>query len=261
MTEEIDPPPPPRPNPARSTFRKPPPIDYEPLEGGCSLPNLANKILKRPLSLIHEIENTNNGYKIISILFIMAVFSFALFGLVVGMFSWGTQLWAAPMKIVGGMLFSSMICLPSLYIFTCMGGLDGKFVTVFGMMGMLIALAGLLLIGFAPVVWLFSTSSNSIPFVGFLVLVIWLISVGICLALVFRAGQALGMNNTFHLSLWCGIFLLVTLQMTTTLRPIIGNTEELFHFTEKKGFLEHWANNMSGNLYDEPKTRQEEQEK
>ena len=248
MTEDIDPPPPPHPDAKTSPFRRPPPIDFEPLEGGCSLPNLANMILKKPLSLIHEIENTNNGFKIISLLFFMAVFSFALFGLVVGMFSWGTQLWAAPMKIVGGIVFSSMICLPSLYIFTCMGGLDGKFITVFGMMGMLVALAGLLLIGFAPVVWLFSTSSNSMTFVGFLVLVIWLISVGICLTLVFRAGLALGMNNTFHLSLWCGIFLLVTLQMSTTLRPIIGSEEKLFHFTEKKGFLQHWADNLSGDL-------------
>ena len=34
------------------------------------------------------------------------------------------------------------------------------------------------------------------------------------------------MTNTGHFTVWCLIFLLVTLQMTTTLRPIIGSEEK-----------------------------------
>jgi hypothetical protein len=39
------------------------------------------------------------------------------------------------------------------------------------------------------------------------------------------------------------IFLLVMLQMTTTLRPIVG-TAETFLPTEKKFFLNHWAQSL-----------------
>ena len=61
------------------------------------------------------------------------------------------------------------------------------------------------------------------------------------LSLVFRSGHALGMANAGHFAVWGLIFLLVTLQMTTTLRPIIGSEEELFNFKEKKFFLTYWS--------------------
>ena len=34
---------------------------YEPLEGDCTLPNLINKLLKKPLSIIHELEMKKNA--------------------------------------------------------------------------------------------------------------------------------------------------------------------------------------------------------
>jgi len=56
MTKEIQPdtytPPPILSNSPKHDLKK----DYEPLEGGCTLPNLINKILKNPLSIIHELE-------------------------------------------------------------------------------------------------------------------------------------------------------------------------------------------------------------
>lgn len=39
--------------------------------------------------------------------------------------------------------------------------------------------------------------------------------------------------------LWAAIFLLVTLQMSTALRPLVGTAETLLP-TEKRFFLEHW---------------------
>ena len=217
---------------------------YVPLEGGCTLPNLINKLLKKPLSIVHELEMKKNGSKITCLLLLIATMSFSVFGIVVGTFSWDVQTWAAPLKIVFGLLFSGLICLPSLYIFTCMGGLDAKFSTVSGMLCALIALSGLLLVGFAPVVWLFSVSSTSTTFLGFLLIVLWLICACFGLSLVFRCGHALGMTNPGHFAVWGLIFLLVTLQMTTSLRPIIGNEEKLVNFEEKKFFLSYWSEQM-----------------
>ncbi|MEO1835547.1 MAG: hypothetical protein ABGZ49_08645, partial [Akkermansiaceae bacterium] len=115
-----------------------------------------NKLLKRPLSLIYSLETDEDGRQILLRLLLISIASLVIFGLVVGTFSWQEQIWAAPLKIVSGLLFSGLICLPSLYIFACLGGLDAKFRTIVGVLCGLIALSGLLLVGFAPVVWLFS---------------------------------------------------------------------------------------------------------
>ena len=46
------------------------------------------------------------------------------YGMVVGSFSGGSQMWIAPAKIAIGTILSILICLPSLYIFTCLSGID-----------------------------------------------------------------------------------------------------------------------------------------
>jgi hypothetical protein len=258
MTDEPNPatsPPPPM--PALRADSRDPQGGFEPLEGGCDLPNIMNKLLKRPLSLIYSLETDEDGRQILLRLLLISIASLVIFGLVVGTFSWQEQIWAAPLKIVSGLLFSGLICLPSLYIFACLGGLDAKFRTIVGLLCGLIALSGLLLVGFAPVVWLFSVSSTSITFLGFLLLSLWIVCAGFGLVLVFRAGRALGMTNTGHLTIWCGVFLLVTLQMTTTLRPIIGTSEHLVNFQEKKFFLSYWREQLNGE-YEERDEREEE---
>jgi hypothetical protein len=41
---------------------------------------------------------------------------------VVGSFSGGVQWWAAPLKIAAGLSLSAILCLPSLYVFSCLTG-------------------------------------------------------------------------------------------------------------------------------------------
>ena len=217
---------------------------FVPMEGDASFSNLLSKLLRKPLSIFHELETKEALWKIPVTFILISVVSLTVFGLVVGTFSWGDQIWAAPLKIVSGLMFSALICLPSLYIFTCIGGLEARFSTVVGMLCSIVALSGLLLVGFAPVVWLFSVSSTSAVFIGFMLLALWMICVGFGFTLVFRAGKAMGMTNTGHLLVWCLIFLLVTVQMTTTLRPIVGESDALFNFEEKKFFLQYWSEEL-----------------
>ena len=82
---------------------------YEPLEGDCTLPNLNNKLLKKPLSIIHELEMKINAGKITCLLLLIGIVSFSVFGFIVGTFSWDNQIWAAPLKIVFGLLFSGCV--------------------------------------------------------------------------------------------------------------------------------------------------------
>jgi hypothetical protein len=93
-------------------------------------------------------------------LLVVAAFCCVIYGLIVGSFSGGQQIWAAPLKIATGMLVSGLICLPSLYIFSCLSGSPVRLVQAFGVLAGLPALSAILLIGFAPVAWVFPPARN-----------------------------------------------------------------------------------------------------
>jgi len=211
--------------------------DYQPIEKA-GFSHILNHLLKKPLSVIHEI---NHGERSpLPALLAITLVCLGVFGLVLGMFSAGEQLWASPVKVIGGVLFSGLICLPSLYIFGALGGMDAKVQHVIGLMLTFLSITSLLLVGFAPVVWLFSTSSNSLVFFGFLCLAIWLICLIFGLRVITRASKSMGGGKGGHLHIWAIIFMLVTLQMTTTLRPIIGKSDHFLNLEEKRFFLVHW---------------------
>jgi hypothetical protein len=169
-----------------------------------------------------------------------AVLCGLIYGLVVGTFSGGPQLWAAPVKVAGGIVISALICLPSLYIFTCLSGSEARLAEICGLVAGLLLLMTILLIGFAPVAWLFSQSTQSVALMGALHLLFWFIAT--CFGLRF-----LGSGLSYHQShskagfgTWIVIFVLVAIQMTTALRPIVG-TASTFLPEGKKLFLTHWA--------------------
>jgi len=211
--------------------------------GESGFSHILNHLLKKPLSVIYEINQGNSNP--LSALLIISLVSLAVFGLVLGMFSSGDQLWAAPVKVVGGLFFSSLICLPSLYIFSALGGVDARVKNTLGLMLTFLAITSLLLVGFAPVVWLFSTSSNSLGFFGFLSLSIWIVCLIFGLRVVTRASRSMGGGKGGHLYIWAIIFMLVTLQMTTTLRPIIGKSDDFLNLKEKRFFLGYWSEVMT----------------
>ena len=216
--------------------------DYAPIEGN-GFSQILNQLLKKPLSVIYEI---NHGERSpLLILLVVTLVSLGVFGLVLGMFSAGNQLWAVPVKVIGGVLFASTICLPSLYIFSSLGGMDTKIQHVVGLMLTFLSITSLLLVGFAPVAWLFSTSSNSLIFFGFLSLAIWVICLIFGLRVLSRASKSMGGGKGGHIQIWACIFMLVTIQMTTALRPIIGPYDSFINLTEKKFFLVHWFEVMA----------------
>ena len=239
MTNNPTPPerPPQIPNPiAQRTQPKitEPDPDFEAMKekGGA---NILNSLLKKPLSVVYELNKSPSS--MLGTLCLINLVCLGVFGFVLGLFSAGDQLWAAPVKVIGGVFFSGMICLPSLYIFGALGGMDAKFPSVAGLMLTFLAITSLLLVGFAPVVWLFSTSSNSLVFFGFLSLAIWMVCLLFGMRVISRASRSMGGGNGGHLAIWAIIFATVTLQMTTSLRPIIGKSDKFLNLKEKRFFL------------------------
>lgn len=205
---------------------------------GDSLLLVIEALLKYPGRIIHELQhNWRAGLAIW--LFVVALFGMAMYGVVVGSFSGGSQMWIAPAKIGIGTFLSALICLPSLYIFACLGGIDARLRTVSGALFAAVGLGALLLIGFAPVAWIFSQSTDSVAFMSGLHLGLWAIGTIFGLRLIDAMGRLLSNAGRNHLKLWGFIFVIVCLQMMTTLRPIVG-TSSRFLPGEKKFFLAHW---------------------
>src|SRR4029079_420916 len=125
-------------------------------------------------------------------------------------------------KIAGGLLVSTVICLPSLYIFACLRGSRARVGEILGMVSGLLMLMTILLIGFAPVAWLFSESTNYLCWMGALHLIFWFVATIFVLRSLRAAfAHSLARFNA-GLNTWIVRVVLVVLQMTTALRPIVG---------------------------------------
>jgi len=228
----------PPPLPRESYFQfEPMPPSYGPLQ-------VLEILLKHPGRIIHELHGARPD-RLALWLLVFALVGMAIYGVVVGSLTGGSQLWIAPAKLALGTLFSVLICLPSLYIFSCLGGSEARLESIAGALVAAICLSALLLLGFAPVAWIFSQSTDSIAFLGGLHLLFWLIGLFFGLRLMGAMSRFRREAGRGHLRTWRLIFILVCLQMTTTLRPIIGRSD---HFLpqEKKFFLTHWVESLGG---------------
>ena len=208
-----------------------------------TLLNTVEAVLRNPRQIVAALAGPKS-LKLSSALALIATLCATAYGLVVGSFSGENQWWAAPMKIVGGLAVSAFICLPSLYIFSCMSGSRARPGQMIGLLLAMLTLANLLLIGFAPVAWIFSQSTDSTACVGFFHILFWICALLFGCRFISVALRELGSHSTSLIGLWTIIFLLVTLQMTTSLRPFVGTSARLL--PEKKiFFLTYWIDGGS----------------
>jgi hypothetical protein len=207
--------------------------------------SIIETLLKYPMRIIHELLHGRDR-TVILYLMVLGLLGIAVYGIVVGSLIGGPQMLIAPAKMTLGTLLATLICLPSLYIFVCLSGIDVPIRTVAGSLFAAVCLCALLLIGFAPVAWIFSQSTDSVPFMGAIHLVFWIIGIGFGLRLIGAMRTATGAKANGHLRLWTLIFLLVCFQMTASLRPIIAHSDA-FLPREKMFFLSYWFETMTGN--------------
>ncbi len=226
----------------------PPPLNptqYVPIPKNPTLRDLFEILLRRPAQLaghqVCEEKPTLIRFGLIALLSIL------VFGFVLGTFAYKDQLWAAPVKLGGGLLFAGLICFPSLYIFSILAGSTASAARMGGLLSGMLAMAGLLLLGFAPALWIFAQGTSSFGFMGGLTLLSWLVALIFSFRFMRVALRETGATQSSPLTIWCGIFLLVTLQLSTSLRPILGTSDKFLN-TEKKFFLQHWTDTMDKSL-------------
>jgi hypothetical protein len=170
----------------------------------------------------------------------LALAALAIYGLAAGSFQGGTTLLLAALKAPLIVLGSVALCTPSLFVFGTLAGSRVK------PRGLIAALAGftlvlaLVMLGLVPVAWLFSVSSKSLGFVVFLHLMVWLVA----LILAHRHLRLLlnGVGGLATAGMWPLLLLVVALQMTTYLRPVLERAPGDPVFAGgKMSFLQHIA--------------------
>ena len=105
---------------AAATPSAPAPPPEEPLPDNPDAKTVFEALLRRPGALANHL--TGDGTGATRRFLGLTVVSFLLFGVVLGCFAKHEQLWAAPVKVTLGLLFSAAICFPSLYIFATLAG-------------------------------------------------------------------------------------------------------------------------------------------
>ena len=212
--------------------------DFKPLES-TRLFHVMDAMLKRPGGVVYDLIHGAGAGSSGALLAILLA-CLAGTGLMMGGFAGGLQLLAVPLKVIVGTLAAGIICLPSLYILLCLCGGRQSFVQTVRMLLLGLALAGILWVGFIPVAWIFSQATESLAFMGMIYVAIWGIGLFFGLRLMRNAFQFLSRGGMGALGLWMLIFCMVLLQMSTTLRPLLGAYEPL-QLSEKMFFLEHWV--------------------
>lgn len=212
---------------------------YKKIDGNIGLFSVFESIIKSPGKILYEISNAANSFKIIVFLIFIYLLSMTVFGAINGLFSGGFQILYSAVKYPLGLMLSALICFPSLYIFLSLTGIDISIKDIFGIFLMSLTLIAVIFLGFAPVLWIFSQSTNSIFFMGFLNMVFLSIAIFFGFRLQKRSLLFLAQKNNHYLTIWFIIFILVVFQMTATLRPLIGSSD-YFLTTDKLFFLEYW---------------------
>lgn len=199
---------------------------------------LLDALLKHPRRILAGATRPASGGLIVRLL-VLSLLGMAAYGVVVGLFAGGLQVAVVPLKLAGGLLTSALICWPSLYILLCLSGARQSAREVTGLLAGALALLVVLMAGFAPVSWIFTQSTHSAGFMGALHLLLWLISALFALSRLGQGLQTLNGRAMGALPVWCMVFLLVCLQMTTSLRPLLGSFAG-WEFAPRAFFLHAW---------------------
>ncbi len=226
----------------KTIAEKPPTDNAPPLVKNASMMQLIDALLKSHEQM-YQLFNTGSGISNMIKLLFIALFGFSLYGVLMGAFSMGIQWVVVPAKIFLITLLSALLCFPSLYILSALSGATLSVKQAGALLLTSLGLVALLLLGFAPVAFVFTVSIASLPFMGLVHLLIWGISFFFGFHFFKKGVQFLGGKDVMMIKVWMMIFLLTFAQMSTVFRPILGEGRPIF-VTEKHFFLDHWRQTL-----------------
>ena len=203
-------------------------------------------LLKDPACIADSIAHRKNPLGAAAQWLAVGLVCHGVFGIAVGLFSgWPVAAMdAVKMPLVG--FCSLLLCFPSLYVFSCVAGMPLTLPQTFALGSACFAMMGLILVGLAPVAWLFAVSTSSLGFVALLAFLLWLVAIGFAGRFVDKLRAVPLFQRQAGLKIWFAILLLVTLQMATCMRPMLAKPGERGWFTsEKQFFLAHFGHALN----------------
>ncbi len=196
-----------------------------------------DELLRRPAALVVRAKE-GEAQPFMGLL-VGAIGCFLVYGAASGFFQGGEQILVTTLKAPLIIFASLLLCVPSFYVFSALGGIEVSprwlATAALGLAGML----GLLLASLMPVIWLFSVSSASLPFVVFLHFTVWLVA----LAFGYRfLHLATDQRCGGRLVTWTILLLVVSLQVSSQMRPVLYRPAQMELFAPQKiFFMEHVA--------------------
>lgn len=194
-------------------------------------------LLSRPTAILERASSTGAGASLS--LLAGSVLLWALYGAAAGFFQGGPQILVAALKAPLIILLTLLLCSPSLFVFSAMAGTRWTARTFLAVLAGFAGTLGMVLLALLPVSWLFSASSRHLATAMVFQFLLWLVALALARKFLRQALETLG-SRLAALTLWLGLFCLVSLQVTTMLRPVLLRKPHGGVFvTGKKSFLEH----------------------
>lgn len=203
-------------------------------------------LLRDPGVFVVDAKEAGGFGKIVGFLALLTLVGTMLFGAALGAFvDWRVALLDA-VKLSGVVFFAFALCYPTMYVFAYISGSRLSPLRLLGLGLISTATLGCLLAALAPILWLFSVSSES---VGFLLLFACALG-GIGLLFAYRpivgavAKGVIASDSGFKV--WFVIFIIVALQAVTLVRPMLSPVGAARVPAEKCFFLQHFVKSFSG---------------
>lgn len=217
-------------------------------------------LLKSPEVVANDIAEDKDAFRLSLWLLIAGLICHSAFGLAIGLFGGLSVGFMTCFKAPVIAFCSLVLCLPSLYVFSCVGGAPLTMKQTFMLGASCLAMIGFLLIGLAPVAWLFAVSTENLPFVVVLNLCVWLVAIGFVIRFITKLQHNELFQRLTGIKFWLLILALVSLQMVTSMRPILVKSEGSWWMSEKKFFIHHFTSCFEEEAL-QPEAQQNESDK
>ena len=180
------------------------------------------ELLRAPGDVMGFADGQARCGRIAAFLALVTAVGCALFGFAVGSF---VDLKVAALdaaKMVGIAAFSFVLCFPTLYVFATISGskLSAARLAVLGLV--CTATLGSLLAALAPILWLFSVSTENVAFIVVLSCLLAALSLVFVVRPVTAAAEKGIVANRAGLNMWLVVFAVVALQTVTLVRPMLA---------------------------------------
>ena len=177
-------------------------------------------------------------------LLLLALGGTALYGFGAGCFVDWQVAFLDAVKAGGIVLFSYLLCLPTLYVFAAIAGCRVGFAQLSQIGLVVLSGIGCILAALAPVLWLFAVSTESAALFVLLAFMLVIVAVALGARTLGGAVKAQAVNTTAGLSAWFVVFLVVALQAITLVRPMLSPIDAEREPEGKCFFLSHFFKSL-----------------